>query len=159
MASVRAPLLSSPTDCTEALVCMIKTCGGRNRVKRNFLTKVVRRTMSVYFYFNLGIRCISLLYFFYTQSVSVSGPFPAQIYMYLQLIFGIMFEKSHLPIMVRIMIHSKTIHRTNRIATLRNGFVPERMNSELGSSAIRSFPGIAVLRRPIAGIFEKLLSS
>ena len=50
------------------------------------------------------------------------------------------------------MIHSKTIHRTNRIATLRNGFVPERMNSELGSSAIRSLPGIAVFLRPIAGI-------
>ena len=60
--------------------------------------------------------------------------------------------------MVRIMIHSKTIHRTNRMATLRNGLVPERMNSELGSSAIRSFPGIAV-RRPIAGIFKKFLSA
>ena len=56
------------------------------------------------------------------------------------------------------MIHSKTNHRTNRMATLRNGFVPERMNSELGSSAIRSFPGIAALRRPIAGICEKFLS-
>ena len=59
--------------------------------------------------------------------------------------------------MVRIMIHSKTIQRTKRMATRRKGFVPERMNSELGSSAIRSFPGIAVRRRPIgiAGIFEE----
>ena len=44
-----------------------------------------------------------------------------------------MFDNSHLPIMVIMMTHSKTNHRTNRIATLRNGFVPERMNSELGA--------------------------
>ena len=67
-----------------------------------------------------------------------------------------MFDNSHLPIMVIMMTHSKTNHRTNRIATLRNGFVPERMNSELGSSAIRSFPGIAALR-PIVGIFKTFL--
>ena len=55
---------------------------------------------------------------------------------------------------VRMMIHSNTIHLTNHMAALRKGFVPDRRNSELGSSAERSFPGIGLLRAMFASLWS-----
>ena len=56
---------------------------------------------------------------------------------------------------VRMMIHSNTIHLTNHIAALRNGFVPDRRNSELGSSADRSLPGMGLLRAIVRGCVSR----
>lgn len=46
-----------------------------------------------------------------------------------------------------MMSHSKSVHRTIHMAARLKGFVPDRMKSALGSSALLSTPGMARLRR------------
>lgn len=47
---------------------------------------------------------------------------------------------------VKMISHSNAIQRTNHMAALLNGFVPDSRKREDGSSADLSFPGIGLLR-------------
>lgn len=57
---------------------------------------------------------------------------------------------------VRMMSHSKAVQRTSHMAARRMGLVPDRKKRELGSSALRSTPGIGLRRRGIPGAASDL---
>ena len=52
---------------------------------------------------------------------------------------------------VKMIIHSKTIHRTSQTAALRNGLVPESMNKLEGNSALSA----SVITARFRGMIEQ----